>query len=109
MRPMRVPVLRVLCGQSFVADDEHVLRVLLLRRLGESETPCDDGFAVDNDDLIMSDGMRGINRRRYPWLARKSAEEYCSVRWLLSTITCICTPRLWASSSALAIGAEVKA
>jgi hypothetical protein len=26
-----------------------------------------------------------------PWLARKSAEEYFSVRWLLSRITCTCS------------------
>src|SRR5215475_14190404 len=43
-----------------------------------------------------------------PWFARKSAEEYFSVRWLLSRMTWTWTPRLWASSSALAIGAEVK-
>jgi hypothetical protein len=35
MRPMRVPVLRVLCGQCLVADDERILGILLLGCLGE--------------------------------------------------------------------------
>src|SRR5581483_8066105 len=39
---------------------------------------------------------------------RKVAEEYFSVRWLLSRITCTLTPRSWAATSALAMGAEVK-
>jgi hypothetical protein len=43
-----------------------------------------------------------------PWLAKKSAEEYCSVRWLFSRMTCTWMPRLWASSSAFVMGAEVK-
>src|SRR5215218_6715756 len=56
MRPMRVPVLDVLRRECLVADDQNILRVLLLRRPGEIETPREDGFAVDNvdnDDLIM--------------------------------------------------------
>jgi hypothetical protein len=43
-----------------------------------------------------------------PAWARKSAEEYLSIRWLLSRITLVSIPFLLASTTALAIGAEVK-
>ena len=39
---------------------------------------------------------------------RKSASLYFSVRWLLSRMTWMLTPRLCASTSALAMGAEMK-
>ncbi|MDP2725054.1 MAG: hypothetical protein Q8O44_02155 [Syntrophales bacterium] len=39
---------------------------------------------------------------------RKVADEYFWVFWLLSRTTWTLTPRLWASSRALAIEAEVK-
>jgi hypothetical protein len=41
-------------------------------------------------------------------LARNVAEVYFAVRWLLSRIAVTLTPRLWASMSAFAMGAEVK-
>ena len=66
MRPMRVPVLRVLCGQCFVADDQHVFRVLFLRRLREIERPRDDNLAVDDHHLVMGDGVGGVDLCRYP-------------------------------------------
>ncbi len=43
-----------------------------------------------------------------PTLTRKSASLYFSVLWLLSRMTSTFTPRLCASSNALAMGADVK-
>jgi hypothetical protein len=71
MLPMGFPVLRALGRQRFVPDDQHILRVLLLRRLGELETPREDGFAVDNNHLIVRDGMIGINRRGHPLVGQE--------------------------------------
>ena len=39
MLGMHLPVLRVLCGQRFVADDQHILGILLLRGFGELNDP----------------------------------------------------------------------
>jgi hypothetical protein len=58
-----LPILRVLRRQGRVANDQHVLRVFPLSGLGEIEAPRDEGFPVDNDDLIMRNGVLGINRR----------------------------------------------
>ena len=65
MRPMRVPVLRVLCGQCLVPDDEQVLRVLLLRRLGEVEAPGEHRLAVDDHHLVVRNGVVGIDHGRH--------------------------------------------
>src|SRR5262245_32487808 len=35
MLPMGFPILRVLCGQGWVTDDQQIFRILLLGRLGE--------------------------------------------------------------------------
>ena len=43
-----------------------------------------------------------------PALATNVAEEYFSVSWLLSRTTVTLTPRLCASTRALAMGADVK-
>ena len=43
-----------------------------------------------------------------PTFTRKSTSLYFSDRWLLSMMAWTFTPRLWASSRALAIGADVK-
>jgi hypothetical protein len=43
-----------------------------------------------------------------PPLRTKVADEYFSVRWLLSSTTLTFTPRRWASTSALARGADAK-
>ena len=43
-----------------------------------------------------------------PLLKMNVADVYRSVRWLLSRTTSTLTPRRWASTSPLAIGAEVK-
>jgi hypothetical protein len=63
MLRVSLPVLRVLCRQRPVRDDQHVLGVPLLRRLREVEAPRNDGFTVDDHHLIMRDGVIGINRR----------------------------------------------
>jgi hypothetical protein len=44
-----------------------------------------------------------------PWFAKKSVAESLSVGFSLSRITSTRTPRSWASTNALGIGAEVKA
>jgi hypothetical protein len=51
MLPMGVPVLCVLCGKGLVADDQQILGILLLGRLGEVEASRDDELAIDDDDV----------------------------------------------------------
>ena len=47
-------------------------------------------------------------RTGIPWLLKNVAELYLAVRWPESSTTWTNTPRLCASGSAFAIGAEVK-
>ena len=83
MLAMRLPILRVLCRHSGIPDDHEILRILVLRRVGEVEAARDDGLTIDDDDLIMCNlcAMAWLASIIVgtPWLARKSAEEYFSV------------------------------
>jgi hypothetical protein len=65
MLRMRLPVLRVLRGQSWIPNDQQVLGVLLLGRLGEVEASRDDDLAVDNHDLVMRDGVYRVDLGRH--------------------------------------------
>jgi hypothetical protein len=47
----------VLRGEVGVADHQQVLRVALLRRSAEVEAPGDDGVDVDQDYLVVGDGV----------------------------------------------------
>ena len=42
-------------------DHQQVLRVLLLRRLREVERSCDQCGTIDDYDLVVSDGVLGID------------------------------------------------
>jgi hypothetical protein len=108
MLRMLLLILRVLRGQCGIANDQHVHGVFLLCGLREVKTSCNNSLPIDDHDLVVRDAVGGVDLRRTPWFARKSAAEYLSVQLSLSRITWTCTPRLLASSSALAIGAEVK-
>lgn len=48
MLRMRLPVLRVLRGECGIPNDQEVLGVLFLGRLGEIEAASEDGFAIDS-------------------------------------------------------------
>ena len=58
---MALPVFEVRLGELFRADDQQVLRVLLLGRLGEVERAGDYDRPVDDDDLVVGDGMPGVD------------------------------------------------
>jgi hypothetical protein len=47
------------------ADAAHVLRVPLLGGLREVKTSCDNALPINNHDLVMSNGVGSIDRRRY--------------------------------------------
>jgi hypothetical protein len=68
----RLPVVRVPCRQGVVPDDRHVLRVLLLRRLGEMKTSSLDDLPIDDDDRIISNGTLGIDRGRHPLVGQEA-------------------------------------
>jgi hypothetical protein len=53
MLRVRLPVLGILRRQGFVPDHQHVLSILLLRRLGEVKTSGDDRLTADDDNLSM--------------------------------------------------------
>ena len=68
---MRLPVLHLLGDHGRIADNEEIFSVLLLRRLGEIETSRQHHLAVDDDDLIMRNGMGGVDYRRHPFVRDK--------------------------------------
>jgi hypothetical protein len=108
MLGVRLPVLYVLRRQCLIPDDQQVLGVLLLGGLGEVETSRDDEFTVDDDHLVMRNRMLGVDHRQHA-LVREEVSGGILLRALaLIRMTCTRTPRLWALSSAFAIGAEVK-
>jgi hypothetical protein len=71
MLPMDFPVGRVLGGQGRIAKEQHVLRMLLLSRLGEVEASRDDGFAVDDDDFVKGNGVFRVDHGRHALIGQK--------------------------------------
>lgn len=59
-----LPVVKIRFDEVRRADDEEVLRVLLLGCLGEVERAGDDDRPVDKDDLVVGNGMLGIDVSR---------------------------------------------
>ena len=68
---MRLPVLRVLCRQSGIPNDQEVLGILLLGGLREVEASREDGFAVDDHHLVVRDRMLGVDYRRHPLIRQE--------------------------------------
>jgi hypothetical protein len=101
-----LPVAAVDPGQLPRLDYEEVLRVALFGGPGEVERSRDYRLRVNYHHLVVCDGVAGINKVGILELARKVAEEYFSDLWLLSRMASIFTPRLWASTRALAMGVE---
>jgi len=64
MLEMLLPVGGVLLGERSIANRQKVFRILLLRRLGEIEAPRKDRVAVDDHDLVVGDGVLGIDPHR---------------------------------------------
>jgi hypothetical protein len=108
MLPMGVPVLRVLRSQGLIANDQQILRVLLLGSFRKIETPRMTVSPSMIITLLCEMAWLASIIVGPPWFARKSAEEHFPVRWLLSSMTWTYMPRLWAFSRALASGADVK-
>ena len=105
---MNLPVGGVLVRNRLIPDYEQVLGVVVFSRFGEVETARDDHAAIDDHDFIMGDGVFRIDQGRNAGITDEIGGKYFSVRWLLSKITWIFTPRLWASTRALAMGTLVK-
>ena len=64
MLKMFLPVGCVLLGELGITNGHKVFRVLVLGRLGEIETPCQDSVAIDDHDLVVCDGVLGIDPDR---------------------------------------------
>jgi hypothetical protein len=58
---MFLPVGCVLLGERRIANGHEVFRVLLLGHLGEIEAPRKDRVAVDDHDLVVGNGVPGID------------------------------------------------
>jgi hypothetical protein len=54
----------ILLGEDRVVDYQQVLRVMLLRRSGEVEGAREDHAVIDDHDLVMRNGVLGVNERR---------------------------------------------
>ena len=66
------PVRRVGLGElGGVVDHQQVLGIFLLRGLAEIEAPGDDGGFVDHHDLVMGDGVGGIDEGRDSLVGQK--------------------------------------
>ena len=85
-------MLRMLRCQRLIVSDQHVVRVLLLRRCGEIAAPRDDGFAVDDHGLIMRDTIVGINRRRHALVGQEAGGRIFLGVWRLWRIICTYKP-----------------
>jgi hypothetical protein len=71
MLPMRFPILGILGGKGLIADEQEVFRVFLLSRFGEVKASSDDGFAVNDDDFAMGNGVFRIDHGRHPLIRQE--------------------------------------
>jgi hypothetical protein len=55
------PVLNIEAGQFLVPNDEEIFRVLLFRGRGEIERPRDDDLLIDDDHLVMGNGVCSVD------------------------------------------------
>ena len=55
MAKVRLPVRLVLCGNLIVTNDEQVLRILLVSRLGEIECASHNRCSINDHDFIVCD------------------------------------------------------
>ena len=62
---MCVPVLNVLGRDRGVVNNDQVLRVMLFCGLGEIERARDHRLAIYNHDLVVRNGVKGINQDRH--------------------------------------------
>ena len=102
------PIGDILLRQGLVMDYQQVLRVALFRRLAEVERPREDRGPVDDNDFVVRDSVGSVDERRNPGVEDEGGRRVFFGSLLLSKTTSILTPRLWASTKALAMGAEVK-
>jgi hypothetical protein len=82
MLPMDLPVLRILRGERGIADDQQVLRVPVLSRLGlvKLKLPVRTVSPSMMMTLLWAMAWLASIMTGTPWFARKSAEEYFSAR-----------------------------
>jgi hypothetical protein len=71
MLEMFLPVGCVFLRERKIANGQEVFRVLLLRRLGEIEAPGKDRVAVDDHDLVVGDGVLGVDPHRNPGMGQE--------------------------------------
>lgn len=71
MPRMNLPVLDVPLGQGLIPNHQQVFGVLFLSRSGEIEGPGNNGFPIDNHDLVVGDSVGSVNQG---WDSRMSQE-----------------------------------
>ena len=104
MLKVSFPVGRVFRRQFGGADHQQVFGVVLLGGLREVEAAGDDRPPSITMILLWAMACLASIKIGMPACRTKSADEYFSPRWLLSRMTSTSTPRLWASTRALAMG-----
>lgn len=60
---MRLPVRDIAASQSLIADDQQVLRVLLLSGFGEFKAPGNDDLPFYGNDFIVANRVLRIDAR----------------------------------------------
>jgi hypothetical protein len=108
MLEMFLPVGGVLPGERRIANGEEVFRILLLGRLGEIEAPDKDRVAIDNHNLVVSNGVLGVDPDGNTGVGQKRRRRIRSGSIAAADKNPHLHPASVASTSALAIGAEVK-
>jgi|SRR6516164_2020541 len=78
MLKMFLPVGCVLLDERRIANAHEVFSVLLLRCLGEIETSRKDRVAVDNHDLVVCDGVLGIDPDRNSGVSQEGCRRIMS-------------------------------
>ena len=63
---MLLPIPRVSPSQLLIMGHKKVLSIVLLGSLGEIEATGNHGFAVNDHDLVVGDGMNGVYLDGYP-------------------------------------------
>ncbi len=54
-------VLYVFFRQCPIPDNQQILRILFLNRLGEIEAPRNDSLPIDDHEFVMRNGMNGVD------------------------------------------------
>ncbi len=68
---MLFPVRRILRRQGWISEDQHVLRVVLLRSLRKVEGAGNNRFVINDHHLVVGDGVGGVDADGNPRMSQE--------------------------------------